>query len=325
MDGGQCPRRRIIPAHAGNSSESLEPLCELPDHPRACGELSRFAHATISIIGSSPRMRGTHGSIPRLHSLVRIIPAHAGNSACRARCPSVFSDHPRACGELEVRHRSWRWEVGSSPRMRGTLELRGETRVLRRIIPAHAGNSREHFDIVDVFSDHPRACGELEHRSPTGRICGGSSPRMRGTHSRRSGSGRHGRIIPAHAGNSSHRNRNASGLSDHPRACGELSTAAPARADLFGSSPRMRGTRWYVCVRQRLDRIIPAHAGNSKPKTSSDRELPDHPRACGELNSAPNSRANIPGSSPRMRGTRMARRSVGSGRRIIPAHAGNSR
>ena len=52
----------IIPAHAGNTL--LMPSRRYPakDHPRACGEHVDGAASFISMLGSSPRMRGTRPS-----------------------------------------------------------------------------------------------------------------------------------------------------------------------------------------------------------------------------------------------------------------------
>ena len=173
---------RIIPAHAGNSAARRPSWDRCPDHPRACGELSGDHPRGPAGAGSSPRMRGTPAYRPRPPILLRIIPAHAGNSGVRGGAYVLESDHPRACGELSWNEETPAWETGSSPRMRGTHPAVRVTHNLARIIPAHAGNSLA--GIVSVR----RTCG--------------SSPRMRVT--RLSNSSRRGywRIIPAHAGNS---------------------------------------------------------------------------------------------------------------------------
>ena len=140
-----------------------------PDHPRACGELWTGDHPRGPAgAGSSPRMRGTPAYRPRPPILLRIIPAHAGNSGVRGGAYVLESDHPRACGELSWNEETPAWETGSSPRMRGTHPAVRVTHNLARIIPAHAGNS---------LAGHRMSV----HR--TGQV--GSSPRMRGTLIRR--------------------------------------------------------------------------------------------------------------------------------------------
>ena len=91
---------RIIPAHAGNSGRREVRWYRLPDHPRACGELRALPSMIASVIGSSPRMRGTRFLLPSRVQPFRIIPAHAGNSRMGACRSAGLSDHPRACGEL---------------------------------------------------------------------------------------------------------------------------------------------------------------------------------------------------------------------------------
>ena len=71
--------------------------------------------------------------------------------------------------------------TGSSPRMRGTLDIRLIIDRTDRFIPAHAGNTSCICAIDCCKAVHPRACGEhtlLMHSSCSNV---GSSPRMRGT------------------------------------------------------------------------------------------------------------------------------------------------
>ena len=132
------------------------------------------------------------------------------------------------------------------------------------------------------------------------------------------------RIIPAHAGNSVCPLHARLPGTDHPRACGELGLWDPFDRDSFGSSPRMRGTHATVVSLPPDSRIIPAHAGNSWAWHDEGEHHPDHPRACGELASAPAPITLSNGSSPRMRGTPFTGKKVNPLDRIIPAHAGNS-
>ena len=75
----QGNRFRIIPAHAGSRSSGTGPTSGRRDHPRACGEQVVLASGTMSVSGSSPRMRGA-ASLPReTGRQARIIPAHAGS------------------------------------------------------------------------------------------------------------------------------------------------------------------------------------------------------------------------------------------------------
>ena len=254
---------RIIPAHAGNSLGMLKVYAVPSDHPRACGELQTVKFFGCHTDGSSPRMRGTPEYLGDRLDDRRIIPAHAGNSTIRNTITHRLPDHPRACGELPLWRQSGERDCGSSPRMRGTHLMRTPWLRVYRIIPAHAGNSTTPSRRSSVWTDHPRACGELSVTGDASPLSNGSSPRMRGT--RPSGGSRH--------------------EFDH------------------GSSPRMRGTPSVVYGRGPIDRIIPAHAGNSFWPTAPTGFRPDHPRACGELHDLLNWKRTVNGSSPRMRGT----------------------
>ena len=110
-----------------------------------------------------------------------IIPAHAGNTHAQAAFAQPSRDHPRACGEhlLPVRRASA--VLGSSPRMRGTHNQRQDIPDQLRIIPAHAGNTRQGYGNLLALRDHPRACGEHSSVGTKGVRALGSSPRMRGT------------------------------------------------------------------------------------------------------------------------------------------------
>ena len=89
-----------------------------------------------------------------------------------------------------------------------------------------------------------------------------------------------------------------------------------------GSSPRMRGSRGGRCRARRGLGIIPAHAGLTRRSDSRRCWRGDHPRACGAHAKKGLDLAMIPGSSPRMRGSRNNLTNNGMEPGIIPAHAG---
>ena len=132
---------RIIPAHAGQTVDTNTVLSMPSDHPRACGgNIAEEAHPLLDS-GSSPRMRGKRGcySATTLHT--RIIPAHAGQTIADGLMTTFHSDHPRACGANAPIAGASTPLNGSSPRMRGKHATAGELAHLRRIIPAHAGQT----------------------------------------------------------------------------------------------------------------------------------------------------------------------------------------
>ena len=113
----------IIPAHAGNTPPPVPPRPDVTDHPRACGEHYTWPDPCCFKYGSSPRMRGTLALVIVCMCILRIIPAHAGNTDPAWSQSLDLADHPRACGEhcsgVSVRAEGG----GSSPRMRGTLPI----------------------------------------------------------------------------------------------------------------------------------------------------------------------------------------------------------
>ena len=55
--------RRFIPAAAGNTAVRFAKIHHRPVHPRGCGEHCSFVSILTSSLGSSPRLRGTHGHL----------------------------------------------------------------------------------------------------------------------------------------------------------------------------------------------------------------------------------------------------------------------
>ena len=171
----------------------------------------------------------------------RIIPAHAGQTTWRSCAASNPADHPRACGANKGAGGNLNGRYGSSPRMRGKPHQRVMPPAGRRIIPAHAGQTRALARPDQRRTDHPRACGANSSGAFSMIRLIGSSPRMRG---KRVGSvpvGILARIIPAHAGQTQSHQRNGKEDADHPRACGANHVPQQDARQPRGSSPRMRG------------------------------------------------------------------------------------
>ena len=147
---------------------------------------------------------------------------------------------------------------------------------------------------------------------------------MRGTRSRwRSGCGLRG-IIPADAGNTFDAGRVPVPSEDHPRGCGEHPRYFLGVEPELGSSPRMRGTQSIKRKILVTARIIPADAGNTPCSCLLSHSRQDHPRGCGEHQFYVFGHRFHPGSSPRMRGTRIRTNGPSRRRGIIPADAGNT-
>ena len=89
--------------------------------------------------GLSPRVRGN----PFAHHLADphrgSIPARAGEPEEAARDVDQVGVYPRACGGTSSWSRTDAWLPGLSPRVRGNLSASPSTEIVKRSIPARAG------------------------------------------------------------------------------------------------------------------------------------------------------------------------------------------
>ena len=171
----------IIPAYAGNTSRPPQRRHSPRDHPRVCGEHIDWGYMQDPFVGSSPRMRGTPLKAAYPSGSPGIIPAYAGNTGEASESMACGRDHPRVCGEHDVKSHYRPPPPGSSPRMRGTHAHRAYRRRHGGIIPAYAGNTPGSTLRRCSPWDHPRVCGEHYVLPLCSISCNGSSPRMRGT------------------------------------------------------------------------------------------------------------------------------------------------
>ena len=167
-------------------------------------------------------------------------------------------------------------------------------------------------------------CGEHGTPTNTNDTPKGSSPRVRGTPLSIGNAGEWRGIIPACAGNTGWRPACRRGGWDHPRVCGEHLKDHTSHSWMAGSSPRVRGTREDQWWEDGPNGIIPACAGNTMKSIFSDDNTRDHPRVCGEHRVGVQLPVQVPGSSPRVRGTRTMTPTRFVKRGIIPACAGNT-
>ena len=172
-------------------------------------------------MGSPPRMRGAAIDVPKASIAPRIIPARAGSSSNRSMTIGTSRDHPRVCG--------------------GAGQVQGLRHELPGIIPARAGSSAWSRVLALKYRDHPRVCGEQPGMRDRRDGFLESSPRVQGAGCEytidKDGNG----IIPACAGSRRCVQAITSEWRDHPRACGEQSSALAPDSAWTGSSPRMRG------------------------------------------------------------------------------------
>ena len=253
---------RFIPACAGNAWQALRGLARVPVHPRVCGERTQLLSSVDSEFGSSPRVRGTPIDRSDILAHHRFIPACAGNAWFARGGRQATAVHPRVCGERPTTTCARLTAIGSSPRVRGTLDV-GPAGPLRvRFIPACAGNARCWSMLIAPPTVHPRVCGERFMASVPPTPDDGSSPRVRGTRVLAREAERQARFIPACAGNAVVTAAALYSATVHPRVCGERTLMSRRRSSRRGSSPRVRGTR----CRWQHEPTPP----------------PVHPRVCGE-------------------------------------------
>ena len=152
------------------------------------------------------------------------------------------------------------------------------------------------------------------------------------------------RFIPACAGNTRNLARTTSRSSVHPRLCGEHTSRHHLDRFVRGSSPPVRGTLINIPPRHQKSRFIPACAGNTSmeivtrfgegfiPACAGNTKLhvgcagalSVHPRLCGEHLPPRAESRGATGSSPPVRGTRVAAYQLEIIERFIPACAGNT-
>ena len=152
----------------------------------------------------------------------------------------------------------------------------------------------------------------------------GSSPHVRGAPIRRWFSRWTKGIIPACAGSTRRSWSSTACSGDHPRMCGEHSSARMAPSAAGGSSPHVRGARFVPFSFRGGGGIIPACAGSTDIDAIKRLVAGDHPRMCGEHLDGDTLNNVASGSSPHVRGAprpaHLSRPSNG----IIPACAGST-
>ena len=227
-----------------------------------CGEKSTGILVWLEVIGSPPRMRGKAARLCLFSFFLGIAPAYAGKRLASAVVPPSSEDHPRVCGEKNVKMLKSKWKLGSPPRMRGKV---GVVKLL-----------------FELPMDHPRVCGEKLLLYSRYKPCKGSPPRMRGKARESPASGRMTGITPAYAGKRRCKAAFCAWFWDHPRVCGEKPSDYVGYKLAQGSPPRMRGKVVFLAI----------HLYSIR----------DHPRVCGEKCVLVLVCSFQIGSPPRMRG-----------------------
>ena len=90
---------RLIPAHAGKTMLASESGDKRVAHPRSRGENPGRPLIHDTAVGSSPLTRGKLATALKPAAEKRLIPAHAGKTALKARGNVTAPAHPRSRGE----------------------------------------------------------------------------------------------------------------------------------------------------------------------------------------------------------------------------------
>ena len=314
----------LIPAHAGKTLRTESVLSVLRAHPRSRGENHSVLPRLPSADGSSPLTRGKPRGGQRPRRLPGLIPAHAGKTRSspprRIRLPA----HPRSRGENWLGNIDALAGFGSSPLTRGKRLDNVLNRVDAGLIPAHAGKTIGQMCRSICSTAHPRSRGENSTVSLPITERNGSSPLTRGKLIDLIVMIASVRLIPAHAGKTAPRRQRGVSGPAHPRSRGENSPASEPQMPTPGSSPLTRGKHPDDGADGGRLGLIPAHAGKTRPASSTGRFTGAHPRSRGENTVWPYPEENEKGSSPLTRGKPPRWRGRPPRVRLIPAHAGKT-
>ncbi len=237
-------------------------------------------------------------------SLLRFIPAGAGNAARFGAELRIVAVHPRWRGERAKAAGCFAVFDGSSPLARGTPGVCANDYATERFIPAGAGNAAFISSAVNASTVHPRWRGERAEGDD-------DSPGD-------------ARFIPAGAGNASASTPSRALSTVHPRWRGERLLSSKNSVSSPGSSPLARGTLYRFSEADLQQRFIPAGAGNAGTNRQHRKRPSVHPRWRGERARDHFIESNRDGSSPLARGTRVRLTQRRDVIRFIPAGAGNA-
>ena len=162
---GPCPSGSPPRMRGKATTAQAFPTAER-DHPRVCGEKRGMQISTPFFQGSPPRMRGKALACAEQRRRPGITPAYAGKRRWSATPGDCGWDHPRVCGEKQLRQLPETRRTGSPPRMRGKASPCRSSSSGRRITPAYAGKSIVHQKAPWCSRDHPRVCGEKTKKIP---------------------------------------------------------------------------------------------------------------------------------------------------------------
>ena len=226
------------------------------------------------------------------------------------------------CGGTSDRRSPYIAISGLSPRVRGNPPLPCPRSKPKRSIPACAGEPAPPHSPPSPGMVYPRVCGGTAPACTRFADRSGLSPRVRGN----PGGGVHdvqlGGSIPACAGEPAKTRPFLRRRSVYPRVCGGTLRDMALSRRRSGLSPRVRGNPGNVSPVDRVNRSIPACAGEPGGHCRASHRRRVYPRVCGGTHHKFLVEMVKPGLSPRVRGNRGSRSRMRQRRRSIPACAG---
>ena len=133
----------------------------------------------------------------------------------------------------------------------------------QRIIPTRVGTRISVIFLINIFQDHPHACGDKIYYTIRYISALGSSPRVWGQgFAVYHGQGQF-RIIPTRVGTRRYVQPTPANPEDHPHACGDKYAQYSIAALKAGSSPRVWGQAFNDKYFRAIARIIPTRVGTS--------------------------------------------------------------
>ena len=251
-------------------------------HPRSRGENGAWCGRRVFSMGSSPLTRGKLAPPSGRGHHGGLIPAHAGKTTRGRGQSRSGSAHPRSRGENAMAKGEITAQEGSFPLTRGKRRRFREWPGRTRLIPAHAGKTRQCPPWFPDRTAHPRSRGENSLRFFARVTRAGSSPLTRGKRVRPHQRGCARGLIPAHAGKTGGECGHHLVAPAHPRSRGENTRALAPTPTPGGSSPLTRGKPPAVFNPSEHTGLIPAHAGKTPCQRPHAARQPAHPRSRGE-------------------------------------------
>ena len=249
-------------------------------------------------------MRGSQATAPDRPQHLGSIPASAGQPDPVLADAVAGRVYPRECGAAAHTWQDFTMSAGLSPRVRGSLPETALLAVLKRSIPASAGQPGHRPRSPTAPGVYPRECGAACRCPGALPARCGLSPRVRGSRIQYSLTLWQGGSIPASAGQPLTHGRTSPCQPVYPRECGAATPSLFPSFRVKGLSPRVRGSLIENAFGIARAGSIPASAGQPAMTMTARWMTPVYPRECGAAIAAIYSSVLLMGLSPRVRGSR---------------------